>query len=131
MPDIVSIIEDLYRSGSPRIYRETGLEDWSEEQGQCIAEDAGINLTDAHWEVVYRMCDYCLEFGPPESAGEIGDMLDGAFTDRGGGKYWRRLFTGDPVALVMRIAGLPLPPPAGCAAFNAGRRPQPRVTDDQ
>lgn len=96
---------------SPRRHdRLLDLQSWDQEQGKRTAEQEGIELTAAHWEVINCLRDYYLEHDPPEHAREIGNMLDRTFAERGGRKYVRRLFPKGPVAQGMRIAGLPLPP---------------------
>lgn len=104
-----------------RAAREVDLQGWDKEQGQRNAEREGLELSDAHWEVVYQLRDYYLEQGPPGSGRELGDMLDNAFADQGGRKYLRRLFPEGPVAQGMRILGLPVPPHTEDAGFGTSR----------
>jgi tRNA 2-thiouridine synthesizing protein E len=109
-------------TGSPRrTDRESDLHGWNKEQGRRNAEQAGIELTDEHLEVVYCLRKYYLEHGPAKNGRELGDMLDNEFADRGGRKYLRRLFPEGPVAQGMRIAGLAVPPHTEDEGFGTSR----------
>lgn len=66
--------------------RERELRNWNEEQAHGIAKEEGVELTDAHFEVIQRLRDYYLENGSVEGGRELGDMLDEAFSDQGGRK---------------------------------------------
>lgn len=109
MPDIKSLIDNPETANPERVDRELDLQDWDEQRGQQIAKQEGIELSDAHWEVVCCLQNYYLEHGPARHGRELSDMLDKAFADRGGRQYLRRLFPDGPVAQGMRIAGLPVP----------------------
>jgi tRNA 2-thiouridine synthesizing protein E len=109
MPDIKKVIENPDTPSPRRADREIDLQEWDEAQGRRLAGDEGIELTDAHWEVIRYLRDYYLEHGPPESGREMSDALDDRFAERGGRKYLRRLFPQGPVAQGMHIAGLQVP----------------------
>jgi TusE/DsrC/DsvC family sulfur relay protein len=109
MPDIKKVMRNPDTPSPRRGDRERDLQDWSEEQGRRQAEQEGIALTEAHWDVVRCLRKYYLEHDPPESGREISDMLDNTFAAQGGRKYLRRLFPDGPVAQGLRIAGLPVP----------------------
>lgn len=121
MPDIKKVIENPDTSSPRRADRKMELEDWNEEQAKHAAEREGIELTEAHWEVVNRLRQHYLEHGLPESGREIGDMLDQAFSAQGGRKYLRKLFPEGPVAQGMRIAGLPVPAHTEDEGFGTSR----------
>ena len=121
IPDIKKVIDNSNTANPQRAGREFDLQDWNEEQGQRNAEQEGIELTDAHWEVVHRLRDYYLDQGPSDNGREISDMLDSEFADQGGRKYLRRLFPKGPVAQGMRILGLPVPPHTEDAGFGTSR----------
>jgi TusE/DsrC/DsvC family sulfur relay protein len=109
MPDIKKVIKNPDTPSPRRVDRELDLQEWDEEQGRRQAEQEGIELTEAHWEVVRYLRNYYLEHEPPESGRVLSDMLDNAFAAQGGRKYLRRLFPDGPVAQGLRIAGLPVP----------------------
>jgi TusE/DsrC/DsvC family sulfur relay protein len=113
------IISTFDTSSPLRSDRRLELQNWNETQAQRIAEQEGIELTDAHWAVIYCLRDYYLENGLAQSGRELGDMLDREFTELGGRKYLHRLFPHGPVAQGMRIAGLPLPAYTVDAGFGS------------
>jgi tRNA 2-thiouridine synthesizing protein E len=115
------IVENPDSPSPRRSDRELDMQGWSEDQGRLIAAREGIELTDAHWEVVYCLRDYFLDHGPPKNGRQVGDMLDQHFDDRGGRKYLRRLFPEGPVAQGMRIGGLPVPPYTEDEGFGTSR----------
>ena len=121
MPAIRKITK-TFTTDSP-LYTPRGLDlqGWDEEQGQLTAKREDIQLTDEHWEVVYCLRDYYLQYGPAKNGRELGDMLDNKFADRGGRKYLRRLFPNGPVAKGMRIAGLNVPPHTENEVFGTSR----------
>jgi tRNA 2-thiouridine synthesizing protein E len=121
MPDIKKVIDNPDTSRPQQAGREIDLQDWDEAQGQRNAEQEGIELTDAHWEVVHYLRDYYLEHGLASSGRVLSDTLDSRFADQGGRKYLRRLFPEGPVAQGMRIAGLPLPPHTEDEGFGVSR----------
>lgn len=121
MPDIKKVIDNPDTSSPLRTDRELDLQDWDKEKGKQHAKQEGIEMTDAHWEVVEYLRDYYLEHGPIENGREIGDMLDSKFSAKGGRKYLRRLFPEGPVAQGLRIAGLPVPPHTEDAGFGTSR----------
>jgi len=101
--------------------RERKLQNWNEEQARGIAKEEGVELTDAHFEVIQRLRDYYLENGSVESGRELGDILDEAFSDQGGRQYLRRLFPQGPVTQGMRFAGLPVPAHSEDEGFGTAR----------
>jgi TusE/DsrC/DsvC family sulfur relay protein len=102
-------IDNPDTSSPIRSDREIELQNWNKEKARKIATQEGIELTDAHWAVIYCLRDYYLENGLAQSGRELGDMLDREFSELGGRRYLHRLFPHGPVAQGMRIAGLPLP----------------------
>lgn len=121
MQDTGRIIENPDSPSPRRSDRELDLQEWSEEQARRIAADEGIELTEAHWEVIHCLRDYYLDQGPPKHGREIDDMLDEYFDDRGGRKYLHRVFPEGPVAQGMRIAGLQVPSYTEDEGFGTSR----------
>jgi TusE/DsrC/DsvC family sulfur relay protein len=121
VPDIKKVIDNPKTSSPRQASRKLDLQDWDETQGKRIAEQEGIELTEAHWEVVHFLRDYYLEHGLASSGRVLSDTLDSRFADQGGRKYLRRLFPEGPVAQGMRIAGLPLPPHTEDEGFGVSR----------
>jgi TusE/DsrC/DsvC family sulfur relay protein len=121
MPDIKKVIANPGTANPQLADRELDLQDWDEAQGRCNAEQEGIEITAAHWEIVHFLRDHYLQHGPSKSGRELSDILDEHFADQGGRKHLRRLFPQGPVAQGMRIAGLPLPPHTEDEGFGVSR----------
>ena len=82
---------------------------WSESKAQQLAEQAGIQLSEAHWEVIRYVRDYHLERGFVRRSRELSSALNARFREQGGKKYLYRLFQRGPVLEACRLAGVPLP----------------------
>jgi tRNA 2-thiouridine synthesizing protein E len=121
MPDIRKTIANPDTSKPAEVDHRLDLEDWDQAEAARLAADQGIELTDGHWAVIYRLRAYYLEHGPPGDGRTVGDMLDKAFEDAGGRRYLRKLFPEGPVGQGMRIAGLPVPPHTEDEGFGTSR----------
>ena len=86
----------------------TNLDDWNEAVAEVIAEEEGISLTPAHWDVInYLRDEYINNAGnQPNNRNMLKDM----------GKIWGKkvsskdlfdLFPGNPSKQAGRIGGLP------------------------
>lgn len=104
-----------------RAKRDALLSEWSEESAHRVASDEGIDLTDAHLQVVHALREFYREHGPADSGRRLTDMLDQVFADQGGRKYLHRLFPEGPVRQGMRIAGLPVPAHTEDSGFGTAR----------
>ena len=104
-----------------RSNREERLNEWNEEKARKIASELGIELTDAHLQVVHSLREHYREHGESESGQQLTDMLNNAFASQGGKKYLHRLFPEGPVSQGMRIAGLPLPANTEDGGFGTAR----------
>ncbi len=86
------------------------LDDWSKELALVIADAEGIEMTDAHWEIVNIVRDYYKQFHASlalkQLVGEVGKKLG---PGKGSTKYLYKLFADRPTRLVNKIAGLPRP----------------------
>ena len=76
---------------------------------QQIAAQSGIQLSEAHWEVIRYVRDYYLERGFVRRSRELSSALNARFREQGGKKYLYRLFNGGPVLKACRLGGVPLP----------------------
>lgn len=101
--------------------REDILNRWNLEQAKAIASEEGIDLTDAHLQVIQTLRDYYREHGEVSTGRELSDMLDEVYADQGGKKYLRSLFAEGPVKQGMRIAGLPIPAYTEDSGFGVSR----------
>jgi tRNA 2-thiouridine synthesizing protein E len=121
MPDINKIITNVDTDSPQLANRELDMQGWDEAQGRRNAGQEGIEMTDAHWEVVQFLREHYLKHGPAKSGRELSDIMDKRFSDQGGRKHLRRLFPEGPVTQGMRIAGLPLPPHSEDEGFGVNR----------
>ena len=85
------------------------LETWSGEEVTARADALGIELSDAHWEVLVYLREHYIIHGQVESTRHLSKELGEAFADEGGRRYLYGLFPGGPVAQGSYIAGVPLP----------------------
>ncbi|MDP3586207.1 MAG: TusE/DsrC/DsvC family sulfur relay protein [Thiobacillus sp.] len=86
--------------------------DWSLEQAEEVAQTEGLELTEAHWEVVRALQELCTQNAEPAlNARDLHDALDEHFHAEGGIKYLYQLFPEGPLAQGCLLAGVE--PPAG------------------
>lgn len=85
------------------------LEPWSEERAREQAKREGIELTDAHLDVLCYLRDHYADCGPPASARELLRAMEATYSEEGGRKYLYRLFPRGPVTQGCRLAGVPTP----------------------
>jgi tRNA 2-thiouridine synthesizing protein E len=121
MSDTRHVIENPDSPSPRREDRAEDLAEWDEAQARRTAEEAGIELTDAHWEVVHFLRERYLHEAPPQSGREIGDLLEERFAEQGGRRYLRRLFPEGPVRQGLQIAGLPVPAHTEDEGFGTSR----------
>lgn len=114
MPDINKL------TANPRLeerFLETGndldhlldLGTWNALIAAELAASEGIELTDAHWEVIHFLRSHYQRCGPCPSGREAQGVLEEQFGRQGGRKYLYHLFPHGPVVQAYKIAGLPLP----------------------
>jgi len=115
----VSVDTDI--DSQQRTQREQELQHWSDDQARKAATGEGVDLTDAHFQVIHLLRDYYLKNGLTESGRELDDMLVNEFSSQGGRKYLHQLFPDGPVAQGMRFAGLPVPAHSEDEGFGTAR----------
>ena len=94
--------------------------DWSEDDAERLASNAGLELTADHWELLKALQEYFSKHDKPDvNIRELHDALDERFHSRGGMKYLYTLFPGGPVAQGCELAGLPVPPGAIDLSFGS------------
>lgn len=104
------------------IHRDTAeeiFEKWDEEFARKTARDMGIELTDAHWDVINFLRVHFQNNGPVAHAHDLAEELDDRFQDQGGLRYLYQLFPGGPVSQGCQIAGVPVPKDAKDGAFGS------------
>jgi tRNA 2-thiouridine synthesizing protein E len=94
------------------------LSEWNETIGQTLAQQEGVEMSDAHWEVVRFLRNYYTKHGRIP-ARKMTEVLDTAYASKGGRKYLYRLFPKGPVTQASRIAGLPMPPQSVDPSFGS------------
>ena len=86
------------------------LADWSPEVANQIASDENLELTDAHWEILWLLRDYYLEFdSSPAMRPLVKYCALKLGAEKGRSIYLMSLFPGSPAKLGSKIAGLPKP----------------------
>jgi tRNA 2-thiouridine synthesizing protein E len=95
------------------------LAPWSEAEVGTRAHELGIELTEAHWELLVYLREHYIIHGPVESAQRLARELGEAFKDEGGRRYLYGLFPGGPVSQGSYIAGVPLPPHHNDRSFGS------------
>lgn len=98
------------------------IDEWSHDIARKLAQEAGIELTAAHIEVLDYLRDYVInQGGSREDAQKILLALERQFADAGGSRWLYTLFPGGPVHQGMKIAGLPEAPHAIDPAYGTVR----------
>ena len=87
------------------------LADWSREVAVELAARDGITLTDDHWEVINLVRDYYRDYKLFPSNRVLVKRIGETFgKEKGNSIYLMSLFTGRPVRVIAKVAGLPKPP---------------------
>ncbi|OYY92547.1 MAG: hypothetical protein B7Y41_15305 [Hydrogenophilales bacterium 28-61-23] len=85
------------------------LDTWNEDMARAQASKEGIQLSDAHLDVICTLRDHFAECGPTPNARSLLKTLEDAYMDQGGRKYLYKLFPRGPITQGCRLAGLPTP----------------------
>lgn len=86
------------------------LADWNETVAQQLAEQEGIQLTDAHWEVVWALRQFYQQFQLSPAMRPLTRYLKEKLgADKATSIYLLQLFPQSPAKLAAKIAGLPRP----------------------
>ncbi|MCE9883040.1 MAG: sulfurtransferase TusE [Enterobacterales bacterium] len=84
--------------------------DWSEELVPLLAMEEGIELSEAHWEVVRFVREFYLEFNTsPAIRMLVKAMTQKYGEEKGNSRYLYRLFPKGPAKQATKLAGLPKP----------------------
>ena len=109
MPSSQLTIDDVDYSLDEQGYLENRA-CWSKAFARVQAAADGIELSEAHWEIIYFVREYFerFEIAPPMRAmvRAIGQRLG---EDKASSRYLYRLFPDGPAKQVCRYAGLPKP----------------------
>jgi dissimilatory sulfite reductase related protein len=89
------------------------LDDWTKDLAGELAKQDGMELTDAHWEVITFLRDYYKQYQIAPMikilVKEIGKAMG---PEKGNTKYLYELYPGGPAKQACKYAGLPKP--TGC-----------------
>jgi tRNA 2-thiouridine synthesizing protein E len=86
------------------------LDDWTPEIAQQIAVSEGIELTDAHWEIIELLREFYRRFeASPANRALVKFVAQELGPDKGRSIYLMSLFPGSPARLGSKVAGLPKP----------------------
>lgn len=85
-------------------------QDWSEALAATLAEKEGIEMSEAHWEVVGFVREFYLEFNTSPAIRALVKAMAAKFgPEKGNSRYLHRLFPDGPAKQATKIAGLPKP----------------------
>jgi len=86
------------------------LDDWSPAVAEQLAGAEGIELTEAHWEVIRLLQDFYREFElSPAMRPLVKYVGQHLGADKGKSIYLMQLFPPSPAKVASKIAGLPKP----------------------
>ncbi|AAK02485.1 TPA: TusE/DsrC/DsvC family sulfur relay protein [Pasteurella multocida] len=86
------------------------LTQWDEDVARAIAQQENIDLTDAHWEVIYFVRAFYQEYKTsPAIRMLVKAMAQKLGEDKGNSRYLQRLFPDGPAKQATKLAGLPKP----------------------
>lgn len=86
------------------------LADWSPQVAQALAARENIELTDAHWEILYLLQQFYSQFQlSPANRALVKYVALNLGKDKGNSLYLNGLFNGMPAKLAARLSGLPKP----------------------
>lgn len=86
------------------------MNDWTESVAEALAEEDGITLTEAHWELIRVMRNFYTRFEmAPAMRAWVKAVKQQLGEEKGRSIYIMSLFPGSPAKRAARIAGLPKP----------------------
>jgi len=84
--------------------------EWSPEVATALAEDEGIELTAAHWELIQVLRDFYAKYEmAPAMRAWVKAVKQSLGEEKGRSIYLMSLFPGSPAKRAAKIAGLPKP----------------------
>jgi tRNA 2-thiouridine synthesizing protein E len=86
------------------------VDDWSRDIVPLLAQDEGIELSEAHWEVIIFVREFYLEFNTsPAIRMLVKAMAKKYGEEKGSSRYLYKLFIKGPAKQATKLAGLPKP----------------------
>lgn len=84
---------------------------WNEQVAVALADVERIELTDAHWEILWFIRDYYRRFQHLPNARMFAAAIRKTLgEDKGNSRYLQQLFPQGPLKYACKLAGLPKPP---------------------
>lgn len=84
--------------------------EWNEAIAEAIAIEENIVLTELHWEVIYFVREFYLEYDTsPAIRMLVKAMANKYGVEKGNSRYLQRLFPDGPAKQATKLAGLPKP----------------------
>ncbi|VFP79740.1 TusE/DsrC/DsvC family sulfur relay protein [Candidatus Erwinia haradaeae] len=86
------------------------LKDWSEDIAKELAKEEDIELSSAHWEIIYIVRNFYIEFNISPTIRMLVKIIEHRYgMEHGNSRYLFRLFPKGPAKQATKIAGLPKP----------------------
>ncbi|ETX09448.1 DsrC family protein [Marinomonas ushuaiensis DSM 15871] len=86
------------------------LQDWTPELAEHLAKDVDVEMSDAHWEIIYLLREFYQEFEVSPAMRPLVKAVNKKLgVEKGRSIYLMTLFPGSPPKLAAKIAGLPKP----------------------
>lgn len=86
------------------------LTDWSEEVAEWLAQEEGITLSEAHWEIIKLLQQFYREFEISPAMRILVKYVAGQLgPEKGRSVYLMQLFPQSPAKIGAKLAGLPRP----------------------
>lgn len=86
------------------------LEQWSPAVAEYLAAQDGLELTEAHWEILYLLRDFYTRYQhSPAMRPLVKAVKQSLGEDKGRSIYLMKLFPESPAKVGARLAGLPKP----------------------
>lgn len=86
------------------------FQEWDEKMIPILAEQEGIELTEAHLEVIHFVRKFYLEFNTSPAVRMLVKAMEKAHgPEKGNSKYLFKLFRQGPAKQATKLAGLPKP----------------------
>lgn len=88
----------------------TDYTQWNEELATAIALQDGLELTDAHWEVIHFVRKFYLAYNTSPAIRALTKAMKADFgEEKASSRYLYRLFSEGPAKQATKYAGLPKP----------------------
>ncbi len=89
--------------------REAG--EWNRRAAEELARIEGLDLSEAHWEILFFIRDYYQNFKHlPNARMFVAAIRKKLGEEKGNSRYLQKLFPQGPLKYACKIAGLPKPP---------------------